>query len=149
MPVLGLETSSFAAMWCFGGYGRYLTMTASSVEVCHLFLFQATLLTSGFILSLILGHLITFSTLFHILTSIPTSRVCTITAHSYPDIHVLFLLSGPLATSGTPFESYFSSIPVLICKFCPSMLPSQVLEDIEDFHSMTGVYIKIHAKIMF
>jgi hypothetical protein len=30
---------------------------------------------------------------------------CLNTARSYPDIHVLFLLSEPLATSGTPFES--------------------------------------------
>ncbi|KAJ8584722.1 hypothetical protein M405DRAFT_844994 [Rhizopogon salebrosus TDB-379] len=31
-PILGLETLSFAAVWCFGGYGGYSTTTASSVE---------------------------------------------------------------------------------------------------------------------
>ncbi|KAJ8593122.1 hypothetical protein M405DRAFT_629507 [Rhizopogon salebrosus TDB-379] len=30
--VPGLETSSFAMMWCFGGHGGYSTTTASSVE---------------------------------------------------------------------------------------------------------------------
>ncbi|KAJ8595768.1 hypothetical protein M405DRAFT_286039 [Rhizopogon salebrosus TDB-379] len=32
VPILGLETSSFVAMWLFGGFGGYSTTTASSVE---------------------------------------------------------------------------------------------------------------------
>ncbi|KAJ8595769.1 hypothetical protein M405DRAFT_286048 [Rhizopogon salebrosus TDB-379] len=114
--VLGLETSSFATTWCFGGHGGYSTTTASSVELdfCQI--------SSRLALSIAL------------LLRYPLPRACTNTARSYPDTHVLFLPPEPLATSGVRVVS--RTFALCICY----RIPTLCLEHISRRHLHISLY---------